>query len=63
VKGGNLKERSFKEFWNSRERLDDMEALDARGCERCQFNAKNRGLLYVMGNTESDTTPRHMEWP
>jgi MoaA/NifB/PqqE/SkfB family radical SAM enzyme len=63
VSGGDLKDRSFAEFWNSQERKDDMAALDARGCERCQFNAKNRELLYVMGNTESDTTPRHMEFP
>ena len=63
VTGGDLKERSFAEFWRSQERKDDMNALDARGCERCQFNTKNRQLLYVMGNTESDVTPRHMEWP
>lgn len=63
VQGGDLKTRSFKDFWQSQQRKDDMEALDARGCERCQFNAKNRQLLYVMGNTESDASPRHMEWP
>lgn len=63
VAGGDLKERSWAEFWKSQERKDDMAALDARGCERCQFNFKNRALLYVMGNTESDTTPRHMEFP
>ena len=63
VAGGDLRERSFTEFWRSQERKDDMAALDPRGCERCQFNSKNRQLLYVMGNTESDTVPRHMEWP
>lgn len=63
VKGGDLTKRSFKEFWDSQERKDDLAALDPRGCERCQFNSKNRQLLYVMGNTESDVTPRHMEWP
>jgi MoaA/NifB/PqqE/SkfB family radical SAM enzyme len=63
VEGGNLKERSFAEFWRSPERAADMAKLDARGCPRCQFNSKNRALLYVMGNTESDVTPRHMEWP
>jgi len=61
--GGNLATRSFVDFWNSPERKADMAALDARGCERCQFNVKNRAMLYVMGNTESDVTPRHMEWP
>jgi MoaA/NifB/PqqE/SkfB family radical SAM enzyme len=63
VAGGDLRERSFAEFWRSQERKDDMAALDARGCERCQFNEKNRALLYVMGDTASDTTPRHLEWP
>ena len=61
--GGNLKQRSFAEFWKSQARQDDMARLDARGCERCQFNQKNRALLYVMGNTESDVNPRHMEFP
>ena len=63
VQGGDLKDRKFDEFWKSQARKDDMGALDARGCERCQFNEKNRALLYVMGNTESDTTSRHIEWP
>jgi MoaA/NifB/PqqE/SkfB family radical SAM enzyme len=63
VDGGDLSKRSFAEFWRSQERKDDMNALDARGCPRCQFNSKNRELLYVMGNTASDTTPRHLEFP
>jgi MoaA/NifB/PqqE/SkfB family radical SAM enzyme len=63
IAGGDLRERSFAEFWASQQRRDDLAALDPRGCERCQFNFKNRQLLYVMGNTESDVTPRHLEWP
>ena len=63
VKGGDLTNRSFSEFWASQERKDDFNGLDARNCDRCQFNSKNRSLLYVMGNTESDTQPRHLEWP
>ena len=63
TEAANLKERSFAEFWRSPERVADMKALDARGCPRCQFNSKNRAMLYVMGNTESDVTPRHIEWP
>ncbi len=63
IEGGDLSKRSFSEFWGSKERKKDLGALDARGCERCQFNEKNRALLYVRGNTESDTIPRHMEWP
>lgn len=63
MEGGNLKERSFAEFWKSPERTADMKTLNATGCERCQFNGKNRAMNYVMGNTASDTTPRHIEWP
>ena len=58
VKGGNLKNRSFSEFWASQERKDDLAALDARGCPRCQFNTKNRQLNYVMS-----PNPDHKEWP
>ena len=63
IAGGDLKERKFDEFWSSVERQKDLAALDPRGCERCQFNVKNRNMLYVMGNTESDTVSRHIEWP
>lgn len=57
IKGGNLAQRPFDEFWRSLDRKHDMQGFDARGCERCQFNEKNRGLLYVMGK------PEHKEWP
>ena len=63
ILGGDLRERSFTDFWRDPVRLVDMAKLDPRGCDRCQFHEKNRGLLYVMGNTESDVSPRHMEWP
>jgi len=63
IEGGDLKERSFHDFWASQERKDDLNALNASGCPRCQFNTKNRQWNYVMGNTESDTTSRHIEWP
>ena len=57
VAGGDLKERRFDEFWNSQERKDDLASLDARGCPRCQFNQKNRDLLYVIGDA------KHVEFP
>ncbi len=63
LRNGNLKDQKFGDYWKSPDRVDYMRWFDARGCQRCQFNTKNRELLYVMGNTESDTTPRHMEWP
>ena len=63
IKGGDISTRPFDEYWRSQDRVDDFGDFDARGCPRCQFNAKNRELLYVAGNTEADVTPRHMEWP
>jgi MoaA/NifB/PqqE/SkfB family radical SAM enzyme len=63
VEGGDLKRTRFDDFWRSQKRKDDLNGLNAMGCPRCQFNTKNRGLLYVMGNTASDVKPRHLEWP
>ena len=63
IEGGDLSKQSFKDFWQSKEREDDLNALDARGCPRCQFNEKNRSMNYVIGNTQSDTKSRHIEWP
>lgn len=63
ISGGDMSKRRFDEFWASQERKDDLNALDPRGCERCQFSGKIKNVLYVMGNTSSDTTPRHLEFP
>jgi len=57
IKGGDLKERDFGEFWASQERKDDLNALDAKGCERCQFNEKNRAMNYLL-----QPDPPHKEW-
>lgn len=57
----NLKDRSFAEFWRSDERKQFMADFDARKCVRCQFNERNKQLLYLRGNTESGTV-RHVEW-
>lgn len=63
VANGDLTNQRFDDFWRSEARRQDYAKFDARGCPRCMFNEKNRALLYVMGNTESDTVPRHLEWP
>jgi len=57
----NLKDRSFVEWWNSDERKNFMQGFDARKCERCQFNERNKQLNYIRGTTESNTV-QHMEW-
>jgi MoaA/NifB/PqqE/SkfB family radical SAM enzyme len=63
IAGGNLTTRRFDEYWASEDRKKDFGSFDARGCGICQFNEKNRELLYVLGDTESDTVSRHIEWP
>ena len=63
IESGDLTNQRFDDFWRSEARRADFEKFDARGCPRCMFNSKNRAMLYVMGNTESDVVPRHMEWP
>lgn len=54
----SLKDRSFAEFWKSPERAADMEALDARGCPRCQFGEKNKAMNAIL-----DPNPPHKEFP
>jgi MoaA/NifB/PqqE/SkfB family radical SAM enzyme len=58
VADGDLTNQSFETYWKSKARKEDMGTFDARGCERCQFNAKNRALNYVMQDR-----PEHVEWP
>lgn len=58
VKGGNLTNQKFDEFWSSQERKDDLANLRPRGCERCQFSNKIKVALAVMGNK-----PPHAEFP
>lgn len=58
----SIKNQSFAEWWRSDERKEFMGKFDARGCERCQFNERNKQLNYIRGTTESGTVS-HMEWP
>src|SRR3990167_11216593 len=58
VAGGDLTTRPFDEFWNSDERKRDFDGFNARGCERCQFNSKNRAANYLLGKK-----PVHAEFP
>lgn len=56
---GSLKEQRFKDLWMSQVRADDMEAFNARACDRCQFNGINRFLDYALRSEE----PQHREFP
>jgi MoaA/NifB/PqqE/SkfB family radical SAM enzyme len=58
INQGDLSEQSFNTFWNSAARKEDMAGFDARECERCQFNQKNRAVNYLMA-----TDPLHKEFP
>jgi len=58
IDGGDLTNRPFDEFWNSPERKADFERFNARGCERCQFNSKQRVVNYLLGKK-----PKHSEFP
>lgn len=53
----SLKDQPFDEWWASDERKQFMDKFDARGCERCMFNDKNRALNYLL---EDD--PKHKEF-
>lgn len=39
---GTIKNQRFRELWESDAKQADFAAFDARGCERCMFNGKNR---------------------
>jgi len=62
IPGGDIKNRRFDEFWASDERKQNFREFDAKGCPRCQFNQKNRELLYVTGSTYSGPAT-HVEFP
>jgi MoaA/NifB/PqqE/SkfB family radical SAM enzyme len=45
---GSLKAQSFRQLWESQHKREDFNAFDAKGCERCMFNAKNRTINYLL---------------
>lgn len=54
----SIADRPFDEFWADPARAADFAAFDARGCERCQFQTKNRAMAYILEPTVS-----HEEFP
>ena len=44
----SIEAKRFKDVWASAEKEADFKAFDARGCDRCMFNAKNRFINYVI---------------
>jgi len=54
---GSIKHQSFKDFWSSRQKIEAIENFDARQCERCMFNSKNRFINYLI-----DEKPDHVNF-
>lgn len=54
---GSIKNQSFKDLWNSRQKIEAIENFDARQCERCMFNSKNRFINYLI-----DEHPDHVNF-
>jgi len=54
---GSISDRRFSEFWNSEERISKLTNFDARSCERCMFNEKNKTILYAI-----DKHPEHVNY-
>lgn len=54
---GSLKTRRFADLWSSKEKQDDFRRFDARSCDRCPFNAKNRFINYCL-----EPAPMHVNY-
>lgn len=47
---GSIVNQRFKEFWASKQKEDGLRQFDARSCDRCMFNNKNRFINYVVSS-------------
>jgi MoaA/NifB/PqqE/SkfB family radical SAM enzyme len=52
---GSVANQRFRDMWFSDEVRTKLETFDARGCQRCQFNDRNRFIDYLV----RPTGPRH----
>ncbi len=43
--------------WESEEKKQNFSCFDARSCERCMFNNKNKIILYAI-----DSDPQHVNF-
>lgn len=55
---GSIKDRTYNEFLADPVTQEKFDKFDARGCERCQFNGRNRVMNYLMSEH-----PDHVEFP
>ena len=56
-KMGSIKKMTFKEFWESKAKKDKYSKFNAKGCERCMFNNKNKIIEYLL-----DDSPTHVNY-
>jgi MoaA/NifB/PqqE/SkfB family radical SAM enzyme len=54
---GSIKDRSFKDFWLSDEKVKNYFNFKASSCERCMFNNKNRFANYLI-----EANPKHVNF-
>lgn len=54
---GSIADQRFKDFWHSDRKRRKIADFDARSCERCMFNNKNKKLLYAI-----DPNPQHVNF-
>ncbi len=54
---GSIRDQRFADLWQSNEKRDNFAAFDARGCEWCMFNDKNRTIAYA-----TSTNPPHVNF-
>ena len=45
---GSIKDIGFKELWDSQHKKGFFEGFDARNCDRCMFNDKNRAINQML---------------
>lgn len=54
---GSITDKRFKELWESEEKRKNFESFDAKSCERCMFNNKNKTILYAI-----NSSPQHVNF-
>jgi MoaA/NifB/PqqE/SkfB family radical SAM enzyme len=54
---GSIKSQRFADLWASQHKRDDFNGFDARGCQRCMFNSKNKVIEYALA-----TDPAHVNF-
>lgn len=54
---GNLKEKSFKEIWNSKERQEVIKSIEFNKCQFCCRNNEINRVLYFMKHPKKELHP------